>query len=113
MFLATVSLYLLSLHDALPSLRWAMTPRVSFAAVARTFGYERPAADGYFAPKNYLLVEGTVRGALGGEVGWRLDTDIGAGRQTIRAVDDARAARFAQRASGELGVGPAPGGGRG
>ena len=91
------------------ALRWTLTPRLSVGAGVRSFGYERAAADGYFAPKQYLLAEGRVQASAGGDLGWRLDADVGAGQQTIRAFDDSRSARFAQRASATLAYRPAPG----
>jgi hypothetical protein len=91
------------------ALRWSITPHVSVAAGMRSFGYERAATDGYFAPKNYLLAEGSARTSFGGDEGWGLDTDVGLGHQAIRAFDDSRTSRFAQRATATVTYRPAPG----
>lgn len=80
------------------SLRWTLRRNVSVAAGMRTFGYERAATDGYFAPERYRLAEASVRAGVGGELGWRLDLDAGAGQQMIQGFDDSRSSRFAQRA---------------
>ncbi|HUF28302.1 MAG TPA: tetratricopeptide repeat protein [Gemmatimonadaceae bacterium] len=90
-------------------LRWTLPRRTSVAAGVRTFGYERSAADGYFAPRRYLLAEGSMRAALGAELGWGLDADVGLGHQTITAFDGSTASRFAQRANAALTYRPAPG----
>ena len=91
------------------TLRWTFSPRLSVAAGARSFGYQRAASEGYFAPRRYMLAEGSVRTAAGGELGWRLDADVAAGQQVIRAFDDSHASRFAQRANATLAYRPAPG----
>lgn len=91
------------------ALRWTLTRKLSVAAGVRTFGYERPASDGYFAPERYRLAEASVRAAIGGELGWRLDLDAGAGQQMIQGFGASPASRFAQRANVTIAWRPAPG----
>ena len=91
------------------ALRWTATPGVSIAAGARAFGYDQAATDGYFAPKRYLLTEGSARAAFGGELGWGVNAELGLGHQAITAFDDSRTSRFAQRASASLLYRPALG----
>jgi len=41
-------------------------------------------ADGYFAPRRFTLVEGSVRQVFGRDVGWGATLEGGIGRQGIR-----------------------------
>lgn len=91
------------------ALRWMLSRKLSVAAGVRTFGYERPASDGYFAPERYRLAEASVRAAIGGELGWRLDVDAGAGQQMIQGFGASPASRFAQRANVTIAWRPVPG----
>jgi hypothetical protein len=91
------------------TLRWSLAPFVSFAVGARGFSYDHAATDGYFAPKRYVLSELSARWGFGGELGWRVESDIGIGDQMITAFDNSAAARFAQRASANVLYRPAPG----
>jgi tetratricopeptide (TPR) repeat protein len=91
------------------ALRWTLWRGVSVATGVRTFGYERAAGDGYFAPRRYRLAEGSVRASLGGELGWAVNADLGLGHQEITAFDDSRSSRFAHRATAALAYRPAPG----
>lgn len=91
------------------TVRWTARPFVSFAAGVRGFAYEHAAFDGYFAPKRYLLAEGSSRLRLGGELGWGLESELGLGSQTITAFDDSHIGRFAQRASASFLYRPVPG----
>jgi hypothetical protein len=79
------------------SLRWSLPRRVSFALGGRTFRYEREARDGYFAPKRFQLVEGSVRASLGRELGWALEGEAAAGRQSIALFGDEPTSRPATR----------------
>jgi tetratricopeptide (TPR) repeat protein len=94
---------------AMASLRWAARRGLSIATTARTFGYERAARDGYFAPERYLLLEGSARAEAGRELGWGATLEAGLGRQEITPFEGARAGRMAQRASAALRWRPAPG----
>jgi hypothetical protein len=91
------------------ALRWTLARGLSGAATVRSFGYARSTTDGYFAPKRYLLAEGGIRAALGGELGWGIDLDLGLGHQAITAFDASRAGRVAQRARASIAYRPAPG----
>jgi hypothetical protein len=91
------------------ALRWTALPFVSFAIGMRGFAYGHAAFDGYFAPKRYLLAEGSSRLRLGGELGWALESELGLGNQTITAFDDSHMGRFAQRANASILYRPTPG----
>ena len=91
------------------TLRWTARPFLSFAAGIRGFAYEHAAFDGYFAPKRYLLAEGSSRLRLGGDLGWGLESELGLGNQTITAFDDSHIGRFAQRANASIVYRPVPG----
>ena len=91
------------------ALRWSVSKALSVAAGVRTFGYDHAAADGYFAPKRYLLAEGSGRLHLGGDLGWTLDSELGLGHQQITAFDDSNAGRFVQRCNVVATYRPAPG----
>ena len=94
---------------AMASLRWAARRGLSVATTARTFGYERAARDGYFAPERYLLLEGSARAEAGRDLGWGGTLEAGLGRQAITPFAGERAGRMAQRASAALRWRPAPG----
>jgi tetratricopeptide (TPR) repeat protein len=91
------------------AIRWSVTRALSIAAGVRGFGYDHVASDGYFAPKRYLLAEGSARLHLGGPLGWALESDLGLGHQHITAFDNSAAGRFAQRCSIVGTYRPAPG----
>jgi hypothetical protein len=91
------------------ALRWSATKALSVALAIRAFGYDHSAADGYFAPKRYLLAEGSARLHLGSDLGWGLESELGLGHQRITAFDDSNAARFAQRCTVAAAYRPAPG----
>jgi tetratricopeptide (TPR) repeat protein len=95
--------------DGSGALRWSATPAISIAAGLRTFAYDHAAFDGYFAPKRYILAEGSARLHLGGELGWGLDSELGLGHQRIIAFDDSASGRFAQRFSIAAAFRPTPG----
>jgi hypothetical protein len=80
------------------SVRWAYNRRWSFAVGGRHFGYDTTASDGYFSPKRYTLAEGSVRGRIGGELGWNGEGDVGVGSQNIQVFGSAVASRLAERA---------------
>ncbi|PYP61139.1 MAG: hypothetical protein DMD26_18405, partial [Gemmatimonadetes bacterium] len=65
------------------SARWSVLPSLSVATGLGTFGYEHLASDGYFAPRRYMLAEGSIRWRLGDELGWSMDSEIGLGHQAI------------------------------
>jgi tetratricopeptide (TPR) repeat protein len=81
------------------SLRWMYNRRWSVAAGGRQFGYDTTGSDGYFAPKRYTLVEGSVRGRVGGDLGWNAEGDVGAGNQNIQIFGASATSRMAERAA--------------
>lgn len=91
------------------TLRWTARPFLSFAAGVRGFAYEHAAFDGYFAPKRYLLAEGSSRLRLGGDLGWAVESELGLGNQSITAFANSSIARFAQRANASVVYRPLPG----
>ena len=91
------------------SLRWRMHRAVSVAAALTSYGYRHAAADGYFAPRRYVLAEGSVRARAGGELGWAVEGEGGLGAQSITTFDTTHSTRFAQRASVMLVYRLAPG----
>jgi hypothetical protein len=91
------------------ALRWSLNRAVSVAAGARAFGYDHAALDGYFAPKRYLLAEGSGHLRLGGDLGWALESELGLGTQRITAFDNSSAGRFAQRCNLSATYRPQPG----
>jgi len=91
------------------TLRWTAWRFVSFAAGVRSFAYEHAAFDGYFAPRRYLLAEGSSRLRLGGDLGWAVESELGLGNQTITAFDNSHIGRFAQRANASIVYRPVPG----
>jgi Flp pilus assembly protein TadD len=91
------------------ALRWTLTKTLSVTASMRGFGYDHSANDGYFAPRRYVLSEGSARLNLGGELGWALDTEVGLGDQRITGFDSSNASRFAQRGTMKVAYRPAAG----
>src|SRR3954470_4495704 len=79
------------------SLRWTYNRRWSMAVGARTFGYDTTSSDGYFAPQRYSLAEGSVRGRLGGNLGWNAEADAGVGSQRIQLFGATTTSRAAER----------------
>jgi tetratricopeptide (TPR) repeat protein len=79
------------------SLRWTYNRQWSLAAGARTFGYDTTSSDGYFAPKRYTLAEGSIRGHIGGNLGWNADADAGLGNQRIQVFGSGINSRLAER----------------
>src|SRR3954468_19958867 len=80
------------------SLRWTYNRRWSLAVGGRTFGYDTTSTDGYFAPKRYTLAEGSIRGRVGGNLGWNAEGDAGLGNQRIQLFGSATNSRMAERA---------------
>lgn len=80
------------------SLRWTYNRRWSVAVGGRQFAYDTTSSDGYFAPKRYTLAEGSLRGKLGGELGWNAEGDVGAGSQNIQLFGANSTSRLAERA---------------
>lgn len=80
------------------SLRWTYNRRWSVAVGGRQFSYDTTSSDGYFAPKRYTLAEGSVRGKIGGELGWNAEGDVGAGSQNIQLFGASSTSRLAERA---------------
>ena len=80
------------------SLRWTYNRRWSVAAGGRTFGYDTTSSDGYFAPKRYTLAEGSIRGKVGGNLGWNAEADAGLGNQRIQLFGAGTNSRLAERA---------------
>jgi tetratricopeptide (TPR) repeat protein len=85
------------------TLRWNYNRRWSVAVGGRQFGYDTTSADGYFAPRRYTLAEGSVRGRVGGELGWNGDADVGVGRQSIDFFGSSAGSRLAERLAGSVG----------
>ncbi|MFN2564198.1 MAG: tetratricopeptide repeat protein [Gemmatimonadaceae bacterium] len=79
------------------ALRWTPRRGTSFAVGGRTFGYAREVYDGYFAPKRYRLIEGSVRMSLGREFGWAVEGEAGAGQQSITFFGGGTNAQLASR----------------
>jgi tetratricopeptide (TPR) repeat protein len=88
--------------------RWRVARPLSLGLARRAFGYARSPRDGYFAPRRFALTEASARGGVGGELGWRLDAELGVGRQVLH-FGEARAARAVERGSLALAWRPAPG----
>jgi len=85
-------------RDAFSStLRWTHNRRWSLAVGARQFGYDTTSADGYFAPRRYILAEASTRARVGGDLGWNADTDLGLGRQSIDFFGFNAGSRLAER----------------
>ena len=85
------------------SLRWTASRRWSVAVGGRQFGYDTTSADGYFAPRRYTLMEASVRGRLGGDLGWNADGDAGLGRQHLLFFGTDAGSRRAERIAATLG----------
>ena len=85
------------------TLRWNYNRRWSLAVGAQQFGYDTTSVDGYFAPRRYTLAEGSVRGRVGGELGWNADADVGVGRQSIDFFGSSAGSRLAERLAGSVG----------
>ena len=82
----------------------------SLASPARTSAWARDGRpDGYFSPERYTLLEGSARVALGRDLGWGGDAELGLGNQAIAPFEGETASRFAQRLSAGLRYRPAPG----
>jgi tetratricopeptide (TPR) repeat protein len=79
------------------SLRWTYNRRWSMAIGARSFGYDTTSSDGYFAPRRYTLGEGSVRGRVGGTLGWNAEADAGVGTQRIELFGATANSRMAER----------------
>ncbi|HST08565.1 MAG TPA: hypothetical protein VLJ83_10350, partial [Gemmatimonadaceae bacterium] len=69
------------------------------AVGGRTFGYDTTSTDGYFAPKRYTLAEGSIRGRVGGNLGWNAEGDAGFGNQRIQLFGASTTSRLAERAA--------------
>jgi hypothetical protein len=83
------------------SARWGVRPGLSLALAGRGMAYDTTGrADGYFAPRRFTLVEGSVRRVFGRDVGWGATLEGGIGRQGIRfAAGDAIRGGLAARGS--------------
>ena len=68
------------------------------AVGGRQFAYDTTSSDGYFSPKRYTLTEGSLRGKLGGELGWNAEGDVGAGNQNFQLFGVSSTSRLAERA---------------
>jgi len=79
------------------TLRWTHNRRWSLAVGARQFGYDTTSADGYFAPKKYILGEVSGRGRVGGDSGWNMEGDAGLGQQRIDFFGSSAGSRLADR----------------
>jgi hypothetical protein len=79
------------------SLRWTYNRRWSMAVGARTFGYDTTSSDGYFAPRRYSLAEASIRGRVGGNLGWNAEADAGIGSQRIQLFGATTTSRAAER----------------
>lgn len=90
------------------SLRWTKSRKWSFAIGARQFGYDTVSADRYFAPQRYRLAEASVRGSLGGDLGWNSEADIALGKQNILFFGYDAGSRLAERVAASLGYRFAP-----
>jgi tetratricopeptide (TPR) repeat protein len=77
--------------------RWTPRRGTSLALGGRTFEYENEAYDGYFAPKRYLLLEGSARTSLGREFGWVVEGEAGVGQQSITFFGGGTNGRLASR----------------
>ena len=85
------------------TLRWTASRRWSVAVGARQFGYDTTSVDGYFSPRRYTLMEGSVRGRLGGDLGWNADGDAGLGRQQLVFFGTDAGSRRAERLAATVG----------
>ena len=85
------------------TLRWTASRRWSVAAGGRQFGYDTTSTDGYFSPRRYTLMEGSVRGRLGGDLGWNADGEAGLGRQHLLFFGFDAGSRRAERLAATLG----------
>ena len=90
-------------------LRWTYNRRWSAAVGGRTFGYDTTSTDGYFAPKRYTLAEGSIRGRVGGNLGWNAEGDAGLGNQRIQLFGASTTSRLAERAALSAGLPLRPG----
>ena len=70
------------------SLTWRAPFVLSVGTNVRAFGYAADPAEGYFAPRRYLLGEATAQIAVGRQLGWSVTLDGAVGAQAIdlRAV---------------------------
>ena len=85
------------------TLRWTASRRWSVAVGGRQFGYDTTSVDGYFSPRRYTLMEGSVRGRLGGDLGWNADGDAGLGRQHLLFFGSDAGSRRAERLAATVG----------
>lgn len=85
------------------TLRWTASRRWSVAVGGRQFGYDTTSVDGYFSPRRYTLVEGSVRGRLGGDLGWNADGDAGLGQQHLLFFGSDAGSRRAERLAATVG----------
>jgi len=95
-------------HNAMASLRYTLSRALSVATTVRGFGYDTAATDGYFSPEFYRLIEGSLRGRVGGDLGWRASGDVGLGTQRVRLRGNTTS-RAASRAAFDIGYHFAPG----
>ena len=82
------------------SVRRSWSPHFSLAAGVRGYGYDTTTTDGYFAPHEYLLIDGSSVFALGRDLGWFVSGEAAVGDQWI----DLRG--VSQRAVGRLRLSP-------
>lgn len=85
------------------SLRWTANRRWSMAVGGRRFGYDTTSVDGYFSPRRYTLFEGSMRGRLGGDLGWNAEGEAGLGRQHLLFFGATGGSRRAERLTATLG----------
>jgi len=91
------------------SLRWRAPFVLSLASTVRAFGYASDPLEGYFAPRRYVLAEGSARLAVGRDLGWSATLDGGFGTQTIDTYSAGSATRPAARGALTILYRPTPG----
>ncbi len=65
------------------ALTWKAPFVLSLGTNVRAFGFSTDPAEGYFAPRRYVLGEATAQLAIGRQLGWSVTLDGGVGAQAI------------------------------
>ena len=91
------------------SLRWRAPLALSLGSTVRAFGYASDPLEGYFAPRRYLLAEGSARLAVGRDLGWGLTVDGGIGAQSIDSYTAGSETQPAARGALSIRYRPTPG----
>ncbi len=91
------------------SLTWRAPWVLSLATTVRTFGYAVDPAEGYFAPRRYLLAETGAQIAIGGSLGWSLSLGGGIGAQSVDLRTVGSTTRAAGRGDLAIAYRPSPG----